>query len=103
MKYLKRMLQVPQSTGNTVVYGELGVIPIGYEIDIRRLVFLHHILCLGEDDPVKKVYIEQGQFALEPNWHNEMKSLKGKYDIKLLDIEVSRMEKEKWKYMVLRR
>ena len=72
VKYLKRALQTSISTPNVLVYLELGVLPIEYEIDIRRLTFLQHILCLGEEDPVRKVYTEQHHYKEEKNWHNEI-------------------------------
>ena len=58
LRYLKRIMQVPKSTPNVSVSLELGVLPISKEIHRRKLVFLHHILTLEEDDPVRQVYGE---------------------------------------------
>ena len=53
LKYLKRMLQAPSSTSNCLTFIETGTIPIENEIHARQLNFLHHILTLQDDDPVK--------------------------------------------------
>ena len=44
LKYLKQALRVPYSTPKVVVYLEMGLLPIKYVIDVRRFVYLHHIL-----------------------------------------------------------
>ena len=72
LKYIKRSLQVPDSTTGVICYMEMGVLPIEYEIDIRRLTFLHHIIQLEENDPVKLVYKQQAKYINEENWHNEI-------------------------------
>ena len=43
MKFLKRILQVPASTPNSIILLELGVVPIKWEIKKRQLNFLHDI------------------------------------------------------------
>ena len=53
LMYLKRILRSPLSTTNCFVFLELGVLPLSYIIHIRQLSFLHHILLLEEDDPVR--------------------------------------------------
>ena len=59
LKFLKRMLRTASSTPNAVILLELGILPIGKEIHKRQLNFLHHILQLTEDDPVKRMYYRQ--------------------------------------------
>ena len=46
LKYLQQALHVPYSTPNVVVYLEMAFLPIEYVTDIRRFVYLHHILML---------------------------------------------------------
>ena len=53
LKYLMQTLRVPYSTPNVVVYLEMGLLPIEYVNDIRRFVYLHDILILTNDEPVK--------------------------------------------------
>ena len=52
--YLKRILHTPTSTANCIVYLELGLLPIEYNIHINQLQFLYHILSLEADDPVRE-------------------------------------------------
>ena len=47
------------STPNVVVYLEMALLPMEYVIDIRRFVYLHHILMLMNDEPVKNLYYQQ--------------------------------------------
>ena len=98
LQYLKRSLQVPRSTCNCVVFLELGVLPVIYEIHARKLTFLHHVLSLSEDDPVSKAYKEQGKYLMERNWANEIKELRERYELEQIDVE--KVEKKTWKKMV---
>ena len=102
LKYLKRTPQVPNSACNCIVYLELGVLPIEYEIHIRKLVFLHHIVNTVEEDPVKKVYHEQRKYEQEGNWANESVNLREKYEVTESDEEIKVKSKEEWKTQVKR-
>ena len=101
--FLKRCLHAPKSTSNCIIYLEMGIIPIEYEIQKRQFSFLHHILTLENSDPVKQVYIQQTQYKLEKNWGNSMKELREKYEINESDEEITKLNKDKWKYMVKER
>ena len=79
---------------------ELGVIPAPLEVDILKLTFLHHILTLEDDDPVKLTYMEQLKIPEEKNWANEVKNLRSMYQIKESDREVLSFTKEEWKVHV---
>ena len=57
-RYLRSIMEAPGSTPVAATYLELGVLPIEYEIDIRRLRFLWTILQKNYDDPVRMVYTE---------------------------------------------
>jgi hypothetical protein len=100
LKYLKRMLHAPNSTPNVNVFLELGVLPITYEIHRRKLVFLHHVLTLQEDDPVRRVYYEQLKLPGELNWANELQVLRETYDVGLSDDEIMTLSYERWKLEV---
>ena len=100
LKYLKRMLHTPTSTANCIVYLELGILPIEYNIHINQLQFLYHILSLETDDPVRENYEQQKLYLFEQNWFNEVNALRGKYVIKHTDEEITSFSKEKWKSVV---
>ena len=100
LKYLKSSMHTPTSTTDVICYRELGVLPIEYEIDIRRLTFLHHIITLDEHDPVRVVYQQQSRFEYEENWHNDIKERLERYNIGESEEEINDMKKEKWKRLV---
>ena len=100
MKYLKRILHAPKSTPNIAIMVELGVKPIITEIHVRQLNFLHHILCLGENDPVKMVYKESKRFLFEKSWYREVKTLLKKYNLEEEESKIKEMSKEEWKSLI---
>ena len=75
---------------------ELGILPIYDVINCRKLLFLHHILNLKEDDPVLKLYKEQNKLPFEKNWATEVSRLPEHYNINLRDSEIKQIKKEKW-------
>ena len=79
--FLRRILNVPSSTPLSVMYLELGVLPIKYEIIKNRLKYLHHILTLSDVDPLKKMYNNMKTNEGEENWANEVETLIQTYDI----------------------
>ena len=79
---------------------KLGILPIYDVINCRKLLFLHHILNLKEDDPVLKLYKEQNEFPFEKNWANEVSSLREHYNINLRDSEIKQIKKEKWRTLI---
>ena len=52
MKYLKQTMCVPYTTPNKGILLELGILPIYDVTNCRKVLFLHHILNVKEDDPV---------------------------------------------------
>ena len=84
--FLKRMLHAPKSTSNPILYLETGTIPIENEIHVKQLTFLHHVLSLDDNDPVRKTYHQQTKFPFEPNWANNVEILKQKYGVHISHI-----------------
>ena len=100
LKFLKRILHTPSSTANCITFLELGILPIEFNININQLGFLHHILTLEENDPVRQAYNQQKLFVFEKNWYNEVIALRNRYDITQTDEEIALLTKEKWKSLV---
>ena len=103
MKFLKRMLQVSKSAPNCLVMLELGVLPIEFKIFSRQLNFLHHILALEDDDPVKLSYRQQKLFPYENNWVKGIKETMIRCNIKKTEDEITEMTKSQWKELVDRK
>ena len=98
LKYLKRTLQVPNSTPNAFTYLELGLLPIDFEIHRRQLMFLHHIHTLPEVDPVRKIFDQLKLLPFEKSWWKMVSNLLVKYD--LGDHDYTTMVKDEWKKVV---
>ena len=100
LRYLKKMMGIRPATANAFVYLELGVLPIDYEIHKRQLSFLHHIMSLSEEDPVKKMWRIQTKLPAHKNWWSEVKMLMEKYSIHLTEEEITTMSKDTFKHKV---
>ena len=100
LKYLKKMMGARPSTSNAFVYLELGILPIEYEIHQRQISFLHHIINLTEEDPVKKVWRNQMQLPDHRNWWCDVKQLMEKYSLQLTEEEIAGMSKDAFKIKV---
>ena len=100
LKFLKRIFHSPASTSNCLTFLETGTLPIEQEIHKRQLSFLYHILSLHDDDPVRICYMEQLKYECAPNWANEVKQIRKRYNITENDDEISELSKDKWKYIV---
>ena len=57
-RYLRSVMEAPVFAPMAATYLEMGVLPIEYEIDIRRLRFLWTIRQKNNGDPVRMVYTE---------------------------------------------
>ena len=97
LKYLKRVFFAPSSTSNPLTFLETGILPIQYLIHARQLTFLHHILSLQDNDPVKRAYQQQLQYQMAPNWANEVASIRIVYELHENDSEVVSLSKDAWK------
>ena len=98
LKFLKRIIQAPNSTPNCFTYLELGILPIEYEIHKRQLAFLHHILNLHPSAPVSQIYHQQLLFTHEQNWANTTKKLLTTYNLQEVDVRAK--SKDEWKLLV---
>ena len=96
LKYLKQALRVPYSTPNIVEYLEMGLLSIEYVIDIRYFVYLHHILMLTSEEPVKNLYYQKLELAFEENWANQIHHLE-KQNIIVEEAYAKSLSREKWK------
>ena len=94
LKFLKRSMHAPSSTSNPRTFLETGILPISYEIHVKQLSFLQHIVTLESSDPVLKSYRQQLQYPEAPNWVNQVAQLRSIYNI---SEEVAKLSKKVWK------
>ena len=76
------------------------MLPISYEIHKRQLSFLHHILNLADDDPVKEMYQNMKQLPGEKNWYNNIVQLLETYNITLTEDAIKSYSKDAFKRIV---
>ena len=100
LKYLKWMLRTPRGTCNAFVYLELGILPMDSLINIRKMIFLHHILNLDDDDPVKMTYQQQQVYLFEKNWAYEVRKLLKAHHLETDTGTIQELPKKTWKQMV---
>ena len=99
LRCLKRIVRTSSSTPNSFLLLEMGILPLEFEIHIRQLRFLHHIVTLTQDDPVLNLYIQQQQYPNARNWANNIKHLRTIYTLPA-DNEIQNLSREAWKRMV---
>ena len=100
LRSLKRIMKTASSTPNAFVFLELGVMPVDFEIQRRQLGFLHHILVLGEDDPVKEMYEQLKCYPDAENWVTTIHKILKKYDLPVNEKEIEVISKTTWKEKV---
>ena len=100
LKLLKKAMKARPSTANAFVYLELGRLPVKYEIHKRQLSFLHHIVHLSDEDPVRKMWRHQTIMPDHMNWWSGVKSLMSKYGINWTEDQIKEMSKEVYKKKV---
>ena len=98
LRYLKRVMKAPLSTPNAFVFLEFGALPVKRILHIRQISFLHHIVCLDSNDPVRKMFEAQQQLPFEKNWANEVIPLLDEYH--LTEYDIRNMSKPAWKEIV---
>ena len=97
LKFLKKSMKVKQAVANSFVYLELGVLPVEYEMHKRQMSFLHHIIHLDKNDPVRKMWEYQKLLPDHNNWWNCVEKLLIKYGIEVSEENIKNMSKESFK------
>ena len=97
LKLLKKMMKARPSTANSFVFLELGTLPMKYEIHKRQLSFLHHIIHLEEDDPVRMVWKHQIAMPEYNNWWTGVEELMSWYSLDMSEDDIKDLSKEAYK------
>ena len=64
----RKILKVPISTPKESFYLELGILPIGTVIKARRIVYLHDLANLNENEMLYKFLITQWNYPTRGDW-----------------------------------
>ena len=81
---LRRVLGAPESSPIESLYLELGVTPIGIIIKARRVVYLHYLAQLKENEMLGKMFMTQWKFPAKDDWTTQVQK-----DLKDLEIDMS--------------
>ena len=100
LKLLKKIVDAPSSISSSFLFLELGVLPIQFEIQKRQITFLHHIVNLDTEDPVRKLYEQMKQLPGEANWYNDVQRSAEKYGIDISEEKLRMMSKDSFKKTV---
>ena len=65
---LRRILETPSTTPKPALYLELGCLPIRFVIMKRRLLYLHYLLNLNNDEMLSKVFWKMTKNLLKNEW-----------------------------------
>ena len=90
------MMEVANSTPVAETFLELGILPIQFEIDMRKFNFLWKILQKEHDEPIKQIYVELKRNCFEKNWANEVMGSRFRYGLLICDEEVECTGKTEW-------
>ena len=75
---LRRILSVPVSVPTALLYLELGIVPLSYIIQARRIMFLQYILKRKSDDLLRRFFEAQCRIPSKNDWcltvQNDIKS-----------------------------
>ena len=100
LRLLKKLVGAPSSISNSFIFLELGVLPIQYEIHKRQLSFLHHIVNLSVEDPVRMLYDNMKRLPHEQNWLSDIRKAAAQYSIDIDEEELGQISKEVFKTKV---
>ena len=70
---MRRVLEAPCSTPVEALYLELGLIPIKYIFKGRRLMFLHYVLNLNEEEMLSQFLWTQWKSPVSSHWTETVK------------------------------
>ena len=97
LRLLRNIVDAPKSISKSFLFLELGVLPIRYEIHRRQLTFMHHIVNLEPDDPVRALYEQMKCFPGERNWLNDVTHSAITYGVEIGEDKLRDISKESFK------
>ena len=97
---IKRILNVPSSTPTSLLYLELGIVPLRYIIQARRLTFLRYILTRKDDDLLLKFFKAQLREPSKNDWCETVKDDLVEFEIGMDFEQIKKLSKLKWKKIV---
>ena len=99
--YIRRILEVPSSTPIPALYLELGVIPVRFKIQAKRLMFFHYLLSRDVNELTSQVLKAQIEDPIKGDWILTVKDDLEVFELGFLSVDALKLiKKEKFKEMV---
>jgi len=97
--FYKRLIGVPRGTPNVAIMEELGVTPVEYKIESRKLIEYHRVLRMGEDRLPRQSIINAKEIGSN-NLLDDAHTIMRKHSIACEDSEVMNMTPKQWKRVI---
>ena len=97
---LRNLMDCSSSVPKDLIYLELGVVPIRFIIQTRRLLYLHHILQQNEESLIYRFFEAQLENPTSKDWVSQTLEDLEEFEINLELEEIQNMKKEKYKKIV---
>ena len=94
--FLRKMFNCHSKTGIEFLFSESGTIPIRIKISVQRLLYWWHILNVLKSEMIFKVYSAQKLSPVAGDWVNLLEADKTLFNIKLSDMEIASISKQKF-------
>jgi len=97
--FYERLIGVPRGCPNTAVIQELGIIPVEYKVQIKKLIEYHRIITMTEERLTKKSVIKTEQIG-SINLLDDAYAISKKHNITYNDSQIKNMTANQWKRLV---
>ena len=97
---LRRILKAPAKTPKIMLYLELGVLPIRFIIQSRRLMFLQYIMKEDRDSMIHKFLVQQLKSPTKNDWASTVIKDIVKLDLNVTFVEIEQMTKNKFSMLI---
>ena len=97
---IRRILECPRSSPVASLFLEMGACPLRFLIQARRIMYLHYILTLNEEELLVKIYKAQKKTPCKGDWCLQVQQDLEDFEMVLSESEISAISKERFKKIV---
>ena len=97
---IRQILNAHSKTGLEWLYIETGKLPLKYLIQIRRLMYLWHILSREKSELIRRIYETQNLSNDSGDWIRLVENDKQELELKMSDEEIQNVSKERFKSFI---
>ena len=97
---LRKLLSLPSKTPKHMLYLLTGSVPIKFQIQRRRLTYLHHILNQDDESLLKTFFSQQLETKKSKDWASQILKDLSDFDIHISMEEIRNTSEAVWKQQV---